>query len=400
MMTASSLLFKDHSSSTPFETAGRAQASSTASTKHQRLTICIVTDAWHPQVNGVVRTLDHLQKELKATGHSVVMITPKLFRTVPCPTYPEIRLSLASPKTLCKIFSRFQPDAIHIATEGPLGWAARAACKRLGRGFTTAYHTAFPEYIQARTGLSSKLFYPVMRRFHAPSNRVLVATKTVRSLLRDHGFKNIFPWTRGVDTKLFKPVTDAHNRAHPRLLYVGRVAVEKNIEAFLTCDSPGEKRVVGDGPAKQQLQQKYPDVQFMGPKFGTDLAAEYGSADVLVFPSKTDTFGLVMIEALAAGTPVAAYPVQGPLDVVGHNGTGPKAGAHAHWNTPIASLNGDLATAIAGALPLDRRACRAFAALYDWSTVAEQFVQALSLHSTQPPYIPPKTPHTVAHTPA
>lgn len=378
-MTASTLLFRDHTLYEPFEPIRQNPARLMATGGSPSLTICIITDAWHPQVNGVVRTLDHLRKELRCMGHKVVMITPNMFRTLPCPTYPEIRLSLATPKALRKILLRFNPDAIHIATEGPLGWSARSACKKMGRSFTTAYHTAFPEYIAARTGLSEKLFYPVLRYFHAPSSRVLVATQTVRKQLRDRGFKNIFPWTRGVDTKLFKPAAKMTAHKKPRLLYVGRVAVEKNIEAFLCCETPGEKRVVGDGPAKKELQQKYPEVAFTGPKFGAQLAAEYASADVFVFPSKTDTFGLVMIEALAAGTPVAAFPVQGPLDVVGHDGTGPGTGAHAGWNKPIACLHDTLSIAIERAQCLDRGDCNAFAALYDWHTVADQFVQALSL---------------------
>ena len=291
------------------------------------LRICIVTDAWHPQVNGVVRTLDSLRKELKAMGHQVYMLTPKMFKTIPCPTYPEIRLAWNTIGRLPAIMKRWDVDAVHIATEGPLGWAARRWCLKHNQPFTTAYHTAFPEYIAARTIFSENLFYPLFRKFHAPSAGVLVATPTVRQLLRDKGFKSIIPWTRGVDTELFRPHSAQEDSETPVQLYVGRVAVEKNIEAFLACTTPGKKVVVGDGPAIEKLKLQYPDVEFLGAKFGEDLAAAYAAADVFVFPSKTDTFGLVMIEALASGTPVAAYPVQGRLmfwaqTVRAHSATG------------------------------------------------------------------------------
>lgn len=340
--------------------------------------ICIVTDAWHPQVNGVVRTLDSLRKELKAMGHRVYMLTPQMFKTIPCPTYPEIRLAWNTAGRLPAIMNRWKIDAVHIATEGPLGWAARRWCLKHNQSFTTAYHTAFPEYIAARTIFPENMFYPLFRRFHAPSAGVLVATPTVRQQLRNKGFKNIVPWTRGVDTALFKPAkTNDTNDTNdqPTQLYVGRVAVEKNIEAFLTCTTPGRKIVVGDGPAIEKLKRTYPDVEFLGAKFGKDLAAAYASANVFVFPSKTDTFGLVMIEALASGTPVAAYPVQGPLDVLGADGKGP----FNTWQKQIASLNDNLDTAIKDALKLDRKACSKFAQFYNWQKVAEQFIQALSI---------------------
>lgn len=355
-----------------------------------RFRICIVTDAWHPQVNGVVRTLDSLRGELKRSGHKVFMLTPKLFKTVACPTYPEIRLSLNAPFRVAGFLRRFRPDAIHIATEGPLGWWARRWCIRNNVAFTTAYHTAFPEYISARTSLPAGLFYPVFRRFHAPSTGVLVATQTVSNMLQARGFKNIRPWTRGVDTHLFQPKSSdgtdqvAATAKEPFLLYVGRVAVEKNIEAFLECKTPGRKVIVGDGPALARLKTAYPEVDFLGARFGRDLAALYASADVFVFPSKTDTFGLVMIEALAAGTPVAAYPVQGPLDVLGPDGRGPGTGAFANWSKPVAALNTDLATAIEQALSVDRSDCCDYAQLYDWKTVAQQFIRALSIQPPDP----------------
>lgn len=353
------------------------------------LTICIVTDAWHPQVNGVVRTLDYLKKELKRIGHKIVMVTPKLFKTLPCPTYPEIRLSVSRQKAISRIMHKFKPDAIHIATEGPLGWATRNWCINSGQAFTSAYHTAFPEYIAARTCIPARFFYPAMRRFHAPSGGVLVATETVRKLLNKNGFSNVVPWTRGVDIHLFQPRQKNREKSHPTLLYVGRVAVEKNIEAFLKSKVRGKKRVVGDGPALTRLRRQYPSVTFTGAKFGKELANEYSNADVFAFPSKTDTFGLVMIEALASGTPVAAYPVQGPLDVLGIDGCGPSTGAHKQWSQQVACLNEDLEIAIAEALLLNRQACGKFAKLYDWHTVAEQFVTALVVNS---PHLSSKAP--------
>jgi glycosyltransferase involved in cell wall biosynthesis len=340
------------------------------------LKICIVTDAWHPQVNGVVRTLDTLRHHLKARGHKVYMLTPKLFRTMPCPSYPEIRLSLNIPFRLSAIMKRWDVDAVHIATEGPLGWAARRWCIRNKRPFTTAYHTAFPEYIEARMPLKADWLYPIFRRFHAKSDGVLVATPTVRALLREKGFRRIVNWTRGVDTAQFSPGrVKAWDYEGPVQLYVGRVAVEKNIEAFLRTNMPGTKVVVGDGPALKRLRAEYPDVKFLGARFGAELAAAYASADVFVFPSRTDTFGLVMIEALACGTPVAAYPVQGPLDVVGRDGKGPAG----DWPQPIAALDEDLETAIRQALNCNREACAAFARTYDWNTVTDQFLSALSI---------------------
>ncbi len=348
----------------------------------QGLNICIVTDAWHPQVNGVVRTLDNLRQNLEAMGHKVSMLTPRLFRTIPCPSYPEIRLSLGARRRTAKLLDAQELDAVHIATEGPLGWAARRWCIKNKVEFTTAYHTAFPEYIAARSPFPASWFYPIFRRFHAASNGVLVATETVRQQLLDQGFKNIVPWTRGVDTSLFKPrmctssVPELDGVARPLQLYVGRVAVEKNIEAFLETSVPGTKLIVGDGPARDKLKAKYPQARFLGAKFGEELAALYAAADVFVFPSKTDTFGLVMIEALAAGTPVAAYPVQGPLDVVGASGCGP----FAHWTNQIAALDDDLNRAVQVALSLNRQDCNQFAKLYDWATVAKQFIQALSIN--------------------
>ncbi|GHF11178.1 GDP-mannose-dependent alpha-mannosyltransferase [Kordiimonas sediminis] len=348
--------------------------------------ICIISDAWHPQVNGVVRTLDTLRKKLRKDGHKVLVISPAMFRTVPCPTYPEIRLAIDCIWKMPALLKKWQPDAIHIATEGPLGWSARRYCRKSRLPFTTAYHTAFPEYIEARTHLPAKFFYPVFRRFHNQGAGVLVATQTVRSLLASKGFINIIPWTRGVDTDQFRPTEQApavlddtaetsprSSALLPRLLYVGRVAVEKNIEAFLDAPVEGKKVVVGDGPALHALAKKYSDVEFLGPLYGHDLSRAYSAADVFVFPSKTDTFGLVMIEALACGTPVAAYPVQGPLDVVGFDGTGP----FPEWDKPVAVLDHNLGAAIKTALAIPRPHCTEFAALYSWDNVKDQFVDAL-----------------------
>ena len=303
------------------------------------------------------------------------MVTPGMFRTIPCPTYPEIPLALDAFWKMPALMKRIGADAVHIATEGPLGWAARRWCRKNGIPFTTAYHTAFPEYIAARTFLSADLFYPVFRRFHAASSGVLVATPTVRDLLNAKGFRNIVPWTRGVDTTQFHTGVAKADWSHkkPVLLYVGRAAVEKNIEAFLKADVPGTKVVVGDGPALHKLEAAYQEVIFLGPFFGEALAQAYASADVFVFPSKTDTFGLVMIEALACGTPVAAYPVQGPLDVLGADGAGP----FDDWTKPVAALDEDLGAAIEKALGCNRSDCAAFARKYDWDEVVNQFEAAL-----------------------
>ncbi|UTW56855.1 glycosyltransferase family 1 protein [Kordiimonas sp. SCSIO 12610] len=354
--------------------------------------ICIVSDAWHPQVNGVVRTLDTLRKTLRRPGHRVFMLTPKMFKTIPCPTYSEIRLSMTSPRVIGKILKRWNIDALHIATEGPLGWMARNWCIKNKYAFTTAYHTAFPEYIEARTPIKADYLYPVFRRFHAASSAILVATPTVQRQLENKGFQNIKSWTRGVDTNQFYPrVNKSWDFKSPVELYVGRVAVEKNIEAFLDIPTEGTKVVVGNGPALEELQKKYPDVKFMGALFGSELADAYSSADVFVFPSKTDTFGLVMIEALASGTPVAAYPVQGPVDVLGPDGTGP----FPEWHVRIAALDEDLSIAIAKASECDPINCHTFARKYDWNAVAEQFLSALKFQELEPQHEPEMLPTKV-----
>ncbi len=327
------------------------------------LHVAVVTDAWHPQVNGVVRTLATTGDELVALGHRVTFITPADFRTVPCPTYPEIRLAVLPQRKIARLLDAAAPCAIHIATEGPLGHAARRYCLGRGLPFTTAYHTKFPEYVRARARVPLEWTYAVMRRFHRPSSGVMVATASLRRELEAHGFTNIRDWTRGVDIALFHPRPSILDLPRPILMYVGRVAVEKNIGAFLALDHPGSKVVVGDGPQRAELERRHPDVVFVGSRQGEALAAHYASADVFVFPSRTDTFGLVLIEALASGVPVAAYPVLGPLDVIGGSGAG--------------ALDEDLGVAVRRALAIDRAAARAHALNFTWRRCAETFLRNL-----------------------
>lgn len=329
--------------------------------------IAIVTDAWMPQMNGVVRTLYTTRDILYAKGHDVLVVSPDQFSSFPCPTYPEIRLALAPPGKVARLLREFAPDAIHIATEGPLGMTARRYCSRHGVPFTTAYHTQFPEYVARRTHLPADWFWRYIRWFHAPAQRVLVATESIRKELRAHGLDRLHHWSRGVDLSCFTP--DAPPPAvyddlpRPIQLYVGRVAVEKNIEAFLSGAYPGSKVVVGDGPALADLKARYPDVRFLGRRTGRELAGCYAGADVFVFPSRTDTFGLVMIEALACGTPVAAYPVAGPLDIV---------------TEEVGALCDDLDRAIAAALFCESRACSNYGSEFSWEAATSQFLSGLS----------------------
>lgn len=326
----------------------------------------IVTDAWRPQVNGVVRTLETVAGELAAMGHAVDVVGPDRFPTIPCPTYPDIRLSLFPGRRLNRIIEDAAPDALHIATEGPLGLAARAWARRRGCAFTTAFHTRFPEYVQARTGVPPGLLYAWLRRFHNAGQGVMVATASLRDELAGRGFRRIRAWSRGVDLAQFRPLPAADfGLARPVFAYVGRVAVEKNIRAFLDLDLPGSKLVVGGGPQLAALKRGYPAVHFTGPKFGAELAAAYAGADVFVFPSLTDTFGLVLLEALACGTPVAAFDVTGPRDVL--------AGA----DGPIGAVGGDLREAALAALQGDRAACRAHAERFSWRGCAETFLSHL-----------------------
>ena len=332
--------------------------------------ILIVTDAWEPQVNGVVRTMRTIALELRAMGHAVEVIGPDRFYTVPCPTYSSIRLAVLPRRSLARMIAAFAPDSLHISTEGPLGIAARRWALRNKVRFTTAFHTRFPEYLQARTGLSPRLPYALLRRFHGASSGVMVATDSLERELAAQGFRNIKSWSRGVDLDQFVP-EPRHDWALPRpiFLYVGRVAVEKNIEAFLDLDLPGSKVVVGDGPQLASLRRRYPAAQFAGALHGGALAAAYAGADVFVFPSLTDTFGLVVVEALACGTPVAAFPVTGPIDIL--------AGTER-----VGALDTDLRAACLRAIDCDRAACRVHAERFSWQACAERFLANLTtLHA-------------------
>ena len=326
--------------------------------------ILIVTDAWYPQVNGVVRTLSTVRDELEELGHEVEVIGPERFWTVPLPTYPEIRLALKAFPRLVKMIDSYGPDAIHIATEGPLGHAARKYCLRRRRAFTTAYHTRFPEYIRERVPIPLFLSYALIRRFHRPSALVMVATSSLEETLQKRGFKNLKLWGRGVDTELFRPRDKGFLQdKRPIALYVGRVAVEKNLEAFLEMQFEGTKYVVGSGPQLVELSERYPSIRFTGTKHGEELASYYAASDVFVFPSRTDTYGLVLLEALASGVPVAAYPVAGPLDVLdGSN---------------VAVLDEDLSYAVRQALKIPSERCREFALQFSWRGIAEQFLNNL-----------------------
>jgi glycosyltransferase involved in cell wall biosynthesis len=323
--------------------------------------ILIVSDAWFPQINGVVRTLSVVADWLRANGDTVEVIGPDRFYSLPMPGYAEIRLAVAPKAKLRKLVDAFAPDAVHIATEGPLGWAMRALCRRHGWPFTTAFHTRFPDYLQARTRIPAAWSWQVMRRFHEAGDGTFAATPSLRAELAARGFTKVRPWTRGVDLSRFRPGDGEAWEGLPRpiFLYAGRVAVEKNIEAFLALDLPGSKVVVGDGPALEGLKRRFPNVTYTGYRENGALVRAYAGADVFVFPSRTDTFGLVLLEALATGTPVAAYPVTGPKDVI----TDPSVGA----------LDEDLRAACLRALDCDRGACRRHAETWSWDACAAQF---------------------------
>jgi glycosyltransferase involved in cell wall biosynthesis len=323
--------------------------------------ILIVTDAWEPQVNGVVRTLKTTAGELTAMEHEVRFLTPLDFRTLPCPTYPEIRLSLFPQGGVNSTIREFDPDVLHIATEGPLGMAARRFALRNDFPFTTAYHTRFPEYVHARFRLPVSLSYAWLRRFHNAGKGVLAPTQVVVDDLLANGFRNVKLWSRGVDTGIFRPQESKRLDTEPPIyLYVGRVAVEKNVEAFLSLDLPGSKWVVGTGPAIDSIRAKYPTANYLGLLDREELARVYAAADVFVFPSRTDTFGLVLLEAMACGLPVAAYPVTGPRDVIGDSAAG--------------VLHEDLRTACLEALKLRREDAVARARLFTWRAATEQFL--------------------------
>src|SRR3977135_307812 len=327
--------------------------------------ILIATDAWHPQVNGVVRTLTSLARSASALGAEIQFLTPDGFPSLGVPTYPGLRIALPNRREIDRRIEAAAPDAIHIATEGPIGWAARVYSSRRKLAFTTSYTTRFPEYVSVRTGIPVSLGYAVMRHFHAASSMIMVATDSLRQELAGRGFRKLGFWTRGVDTDLFRPDEPAViDLPRPIFMNQGRVAIEKNIEAFLSLDLPGSKVVVGDGPQKAMLKQKYPNVSFVGEKKGSDLPSHLAAAAVFVFPSLTDTFGVVQLEALACGTPVAAFPVTGPLDGI----AGP----------PVGSLDTDLRSACIRALGISRELCRSFALERSWENSARQFIGNLS----------------------
>jgi len=327
--------------------------------------ILVASDAWSPQINGVVRTLETVIGHLRSEAHDVLVLSPDRFRTVPMPTYPEIRLAIDAPWRAPRLVEAFRPEAIHIATEGPIGFAVRRHCRMRDLPFTTSFHSRFPEYIHARTRLPLGWSYAALRRFHGAAVRTMVATPSLEADLAARGFRNLVRWSRGVDTALFNgadPASIAGER--PFFLYVGRVAIEKNIRAFLEADLPGTKLVIGDGPQRPELERAFPTVRFLGAKVARDLARHYAAADVFVFPSRTDTFGLVLLEALASGLPVAAYPVTGPRDVL----AGSDAGV----------LDEDLGQAARRALAVPRDRCRAHALTYSWAASASQFSNNLA----------------------
>lgn len=322
--------------------------------------ILIATDAWRPQVNGVVRTYERLAEETAQLGVELTFLTPAEFQTWPCPTYPEIRLALPGYAYIIERMNLIRPDAVHIATEGPLGWMTRSHCLRRGIPFTTSFHTRFPDYLSQRFGIPESWIWSILRRFHNAGAGIMVATPSLATELDSRGFDRIMPWTRGVDTDVFRPRSVRRFGEGPVFLYVGRVAVEKNIEAFLSADLPGKKAVVGSGPQLEELRVKYPDVTFTGKQIGEDLAECYASADVFVMPSQTETFGIVLLEAMASGLPVAAYPVTGPLDLVREGETG--------------FLSEDLATSAKAAMALDRDIVRKRALDYSWEAAARLFI--------------------------
>lgn len=323
--------------------------------------ILIVTDAWAPQVNGVVRSLENVVREAPRLGVEIEMITPATFRTVPLPTYREVRIALTRPGVITRRIEDMQPDYIHIATEGPLGICARIACLRSGRPFTTSYHTRFPEYLAARHIAPTALTYMLVRHFHNSGAGVMVATASLERELAQRGFKRLMRWSRGVDATQFRPrETSVFDLPRPIFLSCGRLAVEKNLGAFLSLDLPGSKVVVGDGPARQALEARFPQAHFTGALHGEALAAAYSSADVFVFPSLTDTFGIVLLEAMASGLPVAGFPVAGPIDVVGESGAG--------------VLDTDLRKAALAALDIPREKARAHALTFSWEACARQFI--------------------------
>src|SRR5580704_19508764 len=328
--------------------------------------ILIATDAWHPQVNGVVRTLTSLKRAAGSLGADIEFLTPEGFPSMELPTYPGWRVAWTSRREIARRIEAAAPEAIHIATEGPIGWAVRGYCRRHKLAFTTSYTTRFPEYIAVRSIIPASVSYAVLRHFHSAAATTMVATASLRQELAAKGFKKLGNWTRGVDTDLFRPDDPvALDLPRPIFMTVGRVAVEKNIEAFLDLDLPGSMVVIGDGPQRAELTRRYPTVSFLGEKKGRELSAHFAAADVFVFPSLTDTFGVVQLEALACGTPVAAFPVTGPLDVIADH--------------PVGALDADLRSACIRALGVSRETCRSFALERSWENSARQFIGNLTV---------------------
>jgi glycosyltransferase involved in cell wall biosynthesis len=339
--------------------------------------ILIATDAWRPQVNGVVRTLTSLARAAANLGTEVEFLTPDGFPSAPLPTYPGLRIALPNRSEIARRIEAAAPEAIHIATEGPIGWWTRSYCLRHKLPFTTSYTTRFPEYVSVRTGIPDAVGYWVLRRFHNAGKTTMVATNSLREELRGKGFTRLGAWSRGVDTNLFNPNEPAVlDFPRPIFATVGRVAVEKNLEAFLSLDLPGTKVVIGDGPQRAELERRFPQVKFLGEKTGKDLTDHIAAADVFVFPSLTDTFGVVQLEALACGTPVAAFPVTGPLDVISDH--------------PVGALDHDLRAAALRALTMSRETCRAFALERSWEKTARQFIGHLAVF--QPSRVPRPAP--------
>ena len=347
----------------------------------------MATDAWFPQVNGVVRSLATTIDRIRERDMLVETITPELFRSVPCPTYPEIRLALGCRRGVSQRLDAFEPQAVHIATEGPIGWAARAWCLKRKVPFTTSFHTRFPDYVSVRTGIPADWIWTVMRRFHGAASRTMAVTRRLTDELSERRIGPVHHWPLGVDLAQFSPDAPPHpdmaGLKRPIQLYVGRIAVEKNLEAFLDTNVSGTRVIVGDGPALEQLRRQYPDAVFLGAKHGEELASAYASADVFVFPSRTDTFGLVNIEALASGIPVAAFPVAGPIDIVGADGTGMHGG-----RKRIGALDEDLEAAIRLALTADRAACAEEGARYEWDICTDMFLDGLAWRHGEAPARP------------
>ncbi len=338
--------------------------------------VLVATDAWHPQVNGVVRTLEALARSARSLGVDIQFLSPQGFRSVPMPTYPSLRLALPSARAIAARIEEIGPDSIHIATEGPIGLMTRAYCRKRGLRFTTSYTTRFPEYISARFAIPKSWSYAALRRFHAAAAVTMVSTPSLAAQLTERGFRNLAMWGRGVDTDAFTPEAPADlGLPRPIFLCHGRIAIEKNLEAFLSLDLPGSKVVVGEGPQEAELRQRFPSAHFLGLKVGKELASHIAAADVFVFPSLTDTFGIVQLEALACGVPVAAFPVTGPRDVIA--------------GRPVGALDDDLRRACLSALGLSRKACRDLALTFSWENSARQFIENLR------PFLPGHRPASV-----